>query len=321
MAWKHWLVLAAALAPLSAQADLKGVNIENRNTTPVVKPQDWTYKFQGVWSFDDASGSSRLNTPGTALDSNLDLDLLNTVTRDTTRFIEGTASATTEDGISNRLRCLNATCAAQLQPAAGESLTWGVWFYPDVIAGDLLQKHVDFGPTTGTQMAMQADAEMRCTIADGTNVVNMDKGTIVADTWTHSVCRFDNPGDTARFYQDGAFVSPGSAYTGDVGLPPAGAFTWFSDNGGIAASLDEAWWIHDVLTDAEICRICSCGINGVTGPCDCSGDDPTTYLDTGRNSQTCASSVCSSTGEACTTNGDCGTCGGCTLPDCDASAP
>ena len=78
------------------------------------------------------------------------------------------------------------------------------------------------------------------------------------------------------------------------------------------------------LTDAHVCRICSCGVNGVA--CLCDGATPATYAACSTDADCqkfSAQGRCDTTSNTCqgrnhTTNPGCGACA---LPACNAAAP
>lgn len=88
--------------------------------------------------------------------------------------------------------------------------------------------------------------------------------------------------------------------------------------------LDEAFVITQTLAASEICRVCSCGIQGTA--CECDTGTPANY-------KACTVDAdCqdfSAAGRCDTTSGTCQGrnhatdpgCGGCTLPACNAAAP
>jgi lysophospholipase L1-like esterase len=123
-------------------------------------------------------------------------------------------------------------------------------------------------------------------------------GTLPLDTWAHVVGRFDNAGGQGQIFVNGQ-ASGAAASQGGFGTAP-GAFSLSQSVGGYAwdGQLDECFVTARVLTAAEICRVCSCGVNGTL--CTCDAATPPSYLTTGRNA---------------------GTCGACALPACNAPPP
>jgi hypothetical protein len=104
------------------------------------------------------------------------------------------------------------------------------------------------------------------------------------DTFVHSVCTFSNTAAEIQTWVNGA-ASAGATTLTDVAAP-SGAFQLSTDSVGNEwnGQLDECFVTNIALSALEICRICSCGIDGSL--CACSGS---AYTSNGRHASDCGS--------------------------------
>ncbi len=291
------LAIALFISPAIAQEEEQF----SRRADGVVTPLDWTGSFVAVYDCEN-SGNLGLNETAVGMGCGTDCDLTNnnTVTQNTTDFVTGSASCDFASASDQFLDCAAATCEETL--VAGPSHTFGCWARPDGEPNDTeIMGNRFSGSAGGARMRSQGNEAIRSEMGDGTsNFTNVHDGGDFADaTWTHAVQRLDADGagewvGFADAVEDGgptAVTTDMAAGSGDFVLSSAtGSADW---NG----ELDECWVIADVLTNAEICRICSCGIDGTAGPCVCDG---ATYTDEGRNdSSDPGCSSCSLVGVAC----------------------
>ncbi len=247
----------------------------------------------------------------------------NTVTQSTSLIREGSASAQFDEDASEQLECVAATCN-ELQSSGFASITIGCWAYPTADTNDIFMLRNNNGAQDdGIAMDRESSTDnFRCRIGDATDNTNRLSATdsIELNEWNHTACAVDWSGNDLYVYLNGAQVNshetnsvdaPSTAY--DFGIGGDSGFNSWDGN------LDECWAIDDLLTAAEICRVCSCGVRG--NLCRCDPTTPANYINTGRNTSTCEGGSCSGDGLDCSSNADCGSCGGCTLPSCNAAAP
>jgi hypothetical protein len=288
-------------------------------TTTTIAAVNWGSSFIAVWNMDEASGDRAASAGSCSSGSDCDLTDNNTVTSSTTNKVEGARSATFTEANNEHFNCAIATCDELAVPAAA-SWTWGCAGRSASARDDTIMRNMLFSPTSGYLLQRQgnsANNPIRCQVGDGVaTAATTDMGVTTDGTWFHAACRMDNSADTINVFVNGANQG-GIAYTPDIGNPNTPFRV--SSNSTTAdwdGQLDECFAINDSLTNAEVCRICSCQIDGAL--CGCIG---TAYADNGRNSQTCSGGSCTGDGLTCSTNADCLSCGGCTLPDCNAAAP
>ena len=208
---------------------------------------------------------------------------------DTIGFQEGVAAASF-DGSAARLE--DATDAVY-RPVG--QVTYGGWVRVDDESLNRVAVHHRQFSTTGYELTYLSGTDKLTCAAQTTSVAITDGNT--AATYAFAVCTWD--GANLHAYGNGkapastslTTLTPGTA-TFSLGEAPVGA-------GEMLGTLDEIGFVNGLaLSDAEICRWCSCGIRGEQ--CLCDGADPTQYADSGRNTTACNS---------------------CTLPVCDAPAP
>jgi len=242
--------------------------------TGPVRPRDWTLGFAAVWRFEE--------TAGDALD---DVDPMNDLTaiggagRDTALRIEGERSAVLSAALDQYLTC--SSCAA---PRDAGPTTFGCWIRPDATGGRLVDSWLNPG---GVQWQLLSNGGLRCNIGDGsgTKAHNTPSGTIATGEWTHATCQSDS--GAIRQFVAGSPVGADKPH--GLLAPTSAPFRFSTSNKGADYSgrLDECFWSNAVLDAAQICRICSCGIDGTAGPCACDPAAPTVYLDEGRNDSMC----------------------------------
>jgi hypothetical protein len=246
---------------------------------------DWSASFAGVWSLDDQANTTRVNR-GTCggVPANCYVTDPTGVARSTTHQ-EGAASASFDSAQNDYLTCTNATCAA-LKVAANDSVTVGCWAWPlGALDYPVLLKMYGTGGYL-LYRGLNSDPTLYFDIKDtGTPTGAASVAQMTVQEWTHAVGRFDNSSNTIQTFIDG--VADGTPVTKtNVSAPTADFFLSSSsadeDWGGL---LDECFVAKSVLRDAEICRICSCDIDGSLCTCDSHGY----FIDTGRNVTDCNS--------------------------------
>jgi len=279
--------------------------------TPTATPsgvaaQDWGLAFTAVWSLDEAStGTSavtRVKTAGRCAVGVCDLSDQNTVPSDAVNKQEGVRAASFT--VAN-LEALSCTSCAALKPAAGQSVTAGCWARHTAGSyGPMLS--IFGGATGGWYLDSRNTDATHSSLAFGvgpsgatTVQATTAPGTLPLNTWTHAIGRFDATGGQGQIFVNGQASGAATSQSGFGAVAPSG-FSLSAPFGGYAwnGQLDECFVTPRALTAAEICRICSCGVDGTR--CTCDATAPASYLTTGRNA---------------------GQCGACALPACNAPPP
>lgn len=274
---------------------------------PGILPTDWSGSFITIWSLDEATGSTRVassaSSCGTA-GTDCNLTETGTVLFDPgPSKQEGDGSARYNENGSNTLSCADVTCD-ELDFTSGGSFTAGCWIYPQ---SPETASDADIFDNESTNAGYSLDRgitnnSVRCTVGDAGGAVTAESATNAVqtlDTWYHATCQYDNTANAIQVYVDGA--TSGSSATQDDIAADTAAFNLGRSVGGSSpwsGLLDECFVTSSVLTSAQICRICSCQIDGSL--CRCDPDSPTAYSDSGRNTSEC---------------------GSCSLPSCNAAAP
>jgi hypothetical protein len=266
-------------------------------------PVDWTSSFVAVWLCEETSGT-RANESSTSCGSDCDLTDNNTVASGT--GIQGSNSCDFEETDSDNLSCTmnNPGCneiEAALESGAVSIVSWlnaesnvsSNARYVEVLGGSpgfetfTLQKSEFSTP----QHELTAFMEGQATSVDSGEAETVGTYEHLAFTWANDA------DDDIEYYVNGESVGTAGSLTSTPTVGSNGSFTLGGRNSSVDVDgdMDEIGIIDAELTAAQICRICSCGIDG--SECVCSGSS---YSDSGRNSSNC---------------------GSCTLPDCDAAAP
>ena len=137
------------------------------------------------------------------------------------------------------------------------------------------------------------DTQLQITTVTGTG----DPDNALLSVWHHFVCRYTADSKLEVIQNDTVEATSTSglsmsAADSDFFAPS----TYGVNTGGLNWESDELFVYAGLLTDKDICRICSCGINGEG--CSCSASSNASYVSTGLNSSNC---------------------GSCTLPDCNGA--
>ena len=276
---------------------------------------DWGPAFSGAWSLDEASDGTnpvtRLKSAGSCPGADCDLtDQQNTLggyaPSDAVNKQEGLRSAVFQN--RQTMDCVLASCN-EIIPAGGESVTAGCWARHTATTYGPVAAAYSGGAIGGWYLDSDQSAASHDSIAFGVGAsgattleAKSAAGALPIDAWRHVVGRFDNPANDARVFINGAASGTSAAATDfNASTRPSefqlgASFDTYKWDG----NLDECFVIKTPLSDAEICRICSCGVDGSL--CFCEG---TTYatpdsFGKGRNTTEC---------------------GGCTLPACNAGPP
>lgn len=263
-------------------------------TTTIQKPQDWSLTMVAWWGMEQASGTTRTADPNSSCGfagNNCDLlDSLAGVERSATH-VEGSYSAYTKETDNEQLSCAAATCE-ELDPDG--SLVVGGWVFtaPTDTATTYLANDTNF--TTKGFYITRTDATnlVTCWFGNGTTFAtkNSATGAMPEGAWTHVLCEMDAISNEIIPYINGA---PSGCVRGstcavaiDATFNDASDFKVGRTTLGVNGLFDEFFVTEEPLTSPAVCRICSCGINGQTGPCECSG---TSYTNDGRRTTMCGS--------------------------------
>lgn len=274
-------------------------------------PLDWTASFNAVWLLEEASGT-RANETSTICGSSCDFSDNNTVTQDTTHYIEGSAGASVL-GTNNEY--LSATSFDTL-PGTGD-FSVGMWFYNS--GSDDIGNILTFLDAQADGIYIQnhsGNNQIGCYLDGASTLTSPD----CDGEWCHVACTYANDADDeVNLYIDGAAASsPGTltsrnSYQGNNNRSVPDYRSAFD----IDATFDEVWSIADTeLTGAQIARIAACGVDGTSGPCTCSG---TSWTSKGRVDANCTAA--DNPYDCCTGNGT-----GCIddaliTGDCNEAAP
>lgn len=319
-------LLVALVCGFSTLAYGAGAVTETYITSLVISgvaPADWSSSFVAWWDEEEANGATALNHAGTTCGSDCNLTDTNTVTRDTTNFVEGIKAANFV-GASNQYQdCADATCD-ELDCGADPTLTFGLWLRPV----DLTVTRRTIGNynniDAGYQGEVTTTGALNCTIGDGGALVTASSATSTAasSTWVHYACKLSM--DVIQVYANGVASGSPAPQHQCFGETQPFRLSSTSTTVDMDARVDEPFMTHKALTTAQICRVCSLGIDGSYGLCD--GLVPTEY-------RTCSTDADCQTfsahGKCDTTSGTCQGrnhstnpgCGGCALTACNATAP
>lgn len=244
-------------------------------------PASWVDNMNAVWSLEEASGATR--AAAGSCGSSCNLSPSGSPGRTTMR-IEKLYSAVY--GASNdALTCTNANCGTALGPASsggtGGSVSYGCWINFGSTGATPISR---LSASKGYALDMQTDGAFAriptCTI-DATSAVYNDGTDYTNKAWRHWVCRFDDDANTLNLYRNATSVA--SATPSSITSVSA---TFSLGLQALTTTLDECFVYKGALTAKDICRICSCGIDGSF----CSYFTATdTWADKGRNATLCDS--------------------------------
>lgn len=238
-------------------------------TTLPVGSQNWCPSMLACWMLDEASGT-RTNAQGTT-SRNL-TESGGTTANDTTNKMEGTAAALLVANIW--LQTTDATLKAIPAP-----FTCGLWARKTA-SNSMIVFGAYNGTVNGWQVWHNSDTNWQFQMFGGGNNIYFTPGN-AANTWTHVAVRYGGgaSGTTLQSYKDGL---PRTTAEGPYIVSTGTVFQVGS--GSYAGQIDELWCAGSVLSDAAICRICSCGVRGEQ--CTCTGSS---FATTGRNASACSS--------------------------------
>ncbi len=269
-------------------------------TSGDVSAPDWSSSFVAVWEMDEASGATRASTGTCTTDCALANN--NNVLKDTTsgHYAFGSGGAQADTSLSEYLSCDAGTCN-EINLASVAGATWGCYGYvpTDAEAGTMMywtsatNRWNIQRTTTNNNVTCQSKPAATAAVSANTALNSW-----TANSLTFAACTFDDANNELKAYAGGSGF--GSAATqSDIGSTTTGTFQAGGGDFGWTGTVDTCFVEDHELSDTDICRICSCGINGALGGCVCSGGGAS-YTNTGLNATKCNS---------------------CTLPACNKAAP
>lgn len=300
--------------PTSTPTPTKTPTPTNTNTptvTPTSTPvllalTDWTSSYVAVWNMEEATNATRINAVGATCGSACDLTAVNTADKNTTNFVQGTASAEADGSTATDvLSCTFANCGTELNVAT--SASWGCFAR---ITADGTASAMQFAGTLASgnlSYAMIRDTtndtlECRVIESGGTDrILHSANNAFPVNTMTSGVCTFNDSTNVLSTYTNSGTPTTGTCNT--MKSVAAGTMNILANtaSGGTptvwTGQVDQCFVKVGVLIAADICRMCSCGIDGSL--CSCIAAAPTTYYISGRNTS----------------------CNTCSLPACNKAAP
>ncbi len=249
-----------------------------------------------VWSLDELNGFRKISG-GSCADASCDLQPVGIVDGDPENRMEGTASASIHSNEA-MLECgaSSAHPCPELRPVAGQSVTAGCWaFHTAATYGPLMNA---FAADNGGWYLASAQNGAHDGLDFGVGssgptavAASTASGALPLNTWTHVVGRFDNVAErTSAIFVNGKPGGGAASPLSDFGESAPSSFHMSEATGGAyfynwEGSLDECFVSNHVLTDGQICKICSCGVDGSL--CKCDPESPDEYKVTGRNLDNC----------------------------------
>ncbi len=275
---------------------------------PSVSAVSWAPYMAGVWNLDESGASTRVNTGacgGTA--SNCNLTRSGDVTNNTTYFKQGTGS-NVFDGSGDYLYCTNANCGSALGSVSNGNLgtgniSFGCWATENIGAtsgelGSIIGKHdgtngydlwLDYGN------ALVAFSTAKCQVDSWTTWLPSYTSLLTgqrAPNIQHYVCTFEDYTHSQVIYVNGVTNK-------DLGVPGY-SFAYYitantadfkigsgTNKGDFYGYADECFVYKGVLSARDVCRICSCGIDGSL--CACGQEGQGAWDNVGRNATDCGS--------------------------------
>lgn len=276
-----------------------------------------------LYRFEEADNATALADDSSscgAAGTDCDLSDNNTVPRNAVAYVEGAKSADYESGSSEYHDCVGATCD---ELRINNNVTVMAWVQTEQDPSIAIVDNLDgnYGYSLGRDGGGNT---LSCTIGDGTDTQTQNATNQLlpsADAgFVHTACRFIDADNEIVPFINGAAngCTPGSDCQAqeDLAAPSAGNFIIQHDG-----EVDEVCVINDGLTAAEVCKACSCQIDGTL--CMCDGSTPADYkactVDNdcrveGNTTALCNDSLCIGRNSTETPN-----CGSCTMASCNAT--
>ena len=297
----------SATPTVTAAATSTATNTQTFTATPTAQPlTSWCPLMVACWEMEEATSATRINDPLSSCGSTCNLADTTTAVKDTTNFVVGTAAAKGDGSTaSNVMSCPFATCGSNLN--IHTSMSWGAFLRAtsDVTASAMQYA----GKATNNQLSWGLGRDLvndqfTCRLIDASNVDKTQASSFnkfPINTFISGICVFDDPNNQLTNYADNA-SSTGSGVN-DMKSVTSGSMVFLANSSSgdtptvWPGQVDEAFVCGGILSATDICRICSCGVNGTL--CSCSNAVPGNYANPGRNTS----------------------CGSCTLPNCNAVGP
>lgn len=284
---------------------------------------DWTHatNMVAVWRFDATDAGLTTDSSGSSTLTNTN------VTFDATNKIQGAGSALF-NGTTAKLTCADATCTA-LQVT--DYITYGAWVRPTSYGSGNAPILDKWNSPSGWHTYHNAGrSDVWTAMGNGTASALVYQGvtgnTVPLNGWSHQTAAWDNGGAQphVRNWTDGVVTT----YAGGLGAPVTSGGTALAyaavpfQIGGTTApdfwtgNIDEVWVYHGILSNASVCRIARCRVDGSN--CTCDPADPTHYVSTGDAYGVCAGG--SNVGGACAVSTQATDCPGSTCTACVLAA-
>lgn len=254
-------------------------------------PASWASNMQAVWYLEEATTTTRANSGSCGTSCNL--TRAGDTTSDGTNYRQGSYS-NVFDGTGDDLSCTNANCGTALGIASsggtGGDITFGCWVRLNALGVNATSGFLSRHASNSGYIAYVLDSgfglggSLRCKI-DSTEATSSGQ---LLDTapkaWVHAVCRFNDSTNTLRPFFNGA--ADGTATVSSLSAPSQSTVLGNLNSQYLDGWLDECFVHAGALTDKDICRICSCGIDGQQCRYNAVSDS---WANKGNNSSLCGS--------------------------------
>lgn len=254
-------------------------------------PFNWAPFLTAVWYMEQDGTNARVDSASGNCSGPCNLTAIATIARSATKM-EGDFAAT-----------MPGTTYMESQrdeldvSSTSTSLTWGCWARPVASTKMTIISKEDGSNDGFFSERRVSTTRLACKVDETVDL--SATSTMPDNTYVHAVCRFSHVNDTIDAFTNAA--TDGSTSESDIGTTTTEHFRVGTDSvtagDYFSGQLDECFYTKTALTDASICRICSCGVSG--DKCTCDNGDLTAYV----------------------TKGDWTTCGSCTLPNCNTASP
>lgn len=283
-----------------------GTNTATATITPTpagFAPANLSSCMVAVWEMEESTGATRLDSAGTSCGTDCNLNDVNSVVKDTTNKVTGTASGSYTASSSQDLECNITTTCEELNFTTSGDLSW---FCFARTAQDTVNQRIMVKANSDYGMFRSASLD-----AASCQIVKTDNTSVFADgssnewaagtTWHLITCIYKDSTDQLFERLDGAAAGTDSSGATSIrdssGTVPSFAIGRAGSGGYWDGQIDTCGVYRGLITDQTRCFVCSCGVNGEL--CTCDSGSPTSYSNAGRRVSNCNS---------------------CTLPSCNASA-
>lgn len=252
-------------SPTGAEA---GATAEGGVSNHNPPPFDWSSALDALYTFEDASALG-LDSSG----HGLHLSVAGTVEL-SDEHAQGASSALFAYAKGSGLWSNDIF----FRTLPGKSFSVGAWLKASVSEGDYLVFFNGGQVQGGFSLAIGVGTStVSCVIADGSGEYAYAGSGQISDfqLWTHVVCRYEHSAQTTQLFVNGVPLVP--AVETPAGI--AQGTGRLSLGQGFDGHLDEAFFVHRALSDAQITRIWGCGVDGKK--CACSEMDSSAYAKCG----------------------------------------